>query len=82
MDVALNRTHPEVIQAYNRFWMSLGIDHSKDLGVYSLNAYKANRILWAVDLTPDLGCEEGHLHPINTGNIEMSFEWRTALKPL
>lgn len=71
--------HLQMIQAYNRFWKALGSDHSKDLGVYSLHAYVSNRVLWAIDLTPDLGCEEGHLHPITTGNIELDFEWKTAL---
>ena len=41
--------------------------------------YKAGYCFWGYDLTPDQGADQGHLHPIKTGNLRLELQFARAL---
>jgi hypothetical protein len=55
---------------------SLGQDRAMDI-TYTM--YKNGYTLWALDLTADQGSEQGHLHPIKTGNLRFELQFARQL---
>ena len=41
--------------------------------------YKSGYCFWGYDLTPDQGADQGHLHPIKTGNLRLELQFARAL---
>lgn len=74
-----NATNKKTLQSYLSLMNALGAK-SNDCGPgLPLNVYENGHTLWGFDLTADQGSEEGHLHPIKTGNIRIEIAFSEAL---
>ena len=41
--------------------------------------YKSGYCLWGFDLTQDQGADQGHLHPMKSGNLRIELQFTKSL---
>ena len=41
--------------------------------------YKSGYCLWGFDFTPDQGADQGHLHPMKSGNLRIELQLTKSL---
>lgn len=66
------------IREYRHFMDNIGIAHENETNGITLEDFKSNSCFFAFDLTPDL-CNGMHFHGINSGTIDLSLGFKTAL---
>ena len=64
------RSYMSIYQALGNQLQNCNIDY-KD--------YKSGYCFWGCDLTPDQGADQGHLHPIKTGNLRLELQFASTL---
>ena len=71
--------HDHYLRSYMSVFQALGaqaMTHSPDI---TYEDYKNGFTFWGFDLTPDQGADEGHQHPIRTGNLRVELQFAEAL---
>ena len=51
------------------------IGQDRSMGINYDNYTDGGFVLWGFDLTADQGSEQGHLHPIKTGNLRIDLQF-------
>ena len=64
---------------YLRSYPSLFHQNQPPLINIEYDYYKNSYAFWGYGLTPDQGADQGHLQPINTGNLRLDLQFATAL---
>lgn len=63
------------MRSYKSLYQALSSQGQVDNCNIDYKAFKDGYCFWGFDLTPDQGADEGHLHPIKTGNLRLELQF-------
>ena len=74
-------TKGQCLKSYMSLFQATGaLGRDRSMGI-NYDEYKdGGYVLWGLDLTADQGSEEGHLHPIKTGNLRIYLQFSGILE--
>ena len=69
----------QYLRSYMSLYQALSSQNQVQNCNISFQDYKDGYCFWGLDLTPDQGADQSHLHPLKTGNLRLELQFANAL---